>query len=187
MKGIFKAIEFATKAHFGQFRKGTNIPYIVHPIGVMKILIECNMPEEVVIAGILHDVLEDTEVSPREIQVNFGETVLEIVKGVSEPDKSEPWEKRKKRTIEAIRKGTFEVLMVELADKLDNIRSIYEDSKREGESFWRRFRKPKEKQAWYYRNLLNAFLLRRDESPCPEFIDELKEKVHAVFGNEGEN
>ena len=56
---IFQAVEFATKAHSGQFRKGTNVPYLVHPLGVCKILIEAGCSEDVVVAGLLHDTVED--------------------------------------------------------------------------------------------------------------------------------
>lgn len=64
---IFEAIEFATKAHAGQYRKGTGIPYITHPLGVSKILIENGCPEHVIVAGILHDTIEDTPVTFEEI------------------------------------------------------------------------------------------------------------------------
>jgi (p)ppGpp synthase/HD superfamily hydrolase len=59
MPKLFDAIEFATRAHEGQFRKGTRIPFIIHPLSVAKLLIEREFSEEVVIAGLLHDTLED--------------------------------------------------------------------------------------------------------------------------------
>ena len=96
---IFKAIGFAVKAHSGQYRKGTKLPYIVHPLGVAKILIEYGCPEQLIVAGILHDAVEDTHVSLHEIKHLFGWDVADLVEAASEPDKSDTWENRKKHTI----------------------------------------------------------------------------------------
>jgi (p)ppGpp synthase/HD superfamily hydrolase len=82
---IFKVIEFATLAHSGQYRKGTKIPYIVHPLAVGQILIEHGCSVQVVIAGILHDTLEDTRVTIGEINDLFGKEVADLVQAVSEP------------------------------------------------------------------------------------------------------
>ena len=77
-----KAIEVATKAHEGQLRK-TGEPYIIHPIAVMKILQEWNMDEDTVIAGILHDTVEDTTLTLKEIEEEFGKDVAFLVNGVT--------------------------------------------------------------------------------------------------------
>ena len=84
---IQKAIVFATLAHEGQCRKGTNIPYIVHPMEVMQILTANGCNETVILAGILHDTLEDTQTTPEDILHIFGQEVLDLVLGESE-DKS---------------------------------------------------------------------------------------------------
>lgn len=181
MNRVFDAIEFASKAHRGQFRKGTRVPYIVHPIGVMKILIECGADEDTVIAGILHDVVEDTPVTLEEIKKAFGYKVARIVKGASEPEKSEAWEKRKLHTIENLKSAEPNVLIVEIADKLDNIRSIQEDYRRLGESFWNRFNRPKSSQKWYYESLLEVFLSRKDETPCTQLVYEFEKIVKEIF------
>ena len=93
---IFKAINYAAKAHSGQHRKGTKIPYIIHPLGVAKILIEYGCADHVVIAGILHDTIEDTTVTFEQIKDIFGSAVADLVEAESEPDKSDTWENRKK-------------------------------------------------------------------------------------------
>ncbi|NQT45887.1 MAG: HD domain-containing protein [Candidatus Omnitrophica bacterium] len=163
MEKIIEAVEFATKAHMKQVRKGTDLPYILHPIGVGKILIQNKCPEECIIAGILHDVLEDTSVTFEELSGKFGERVADIVKGASEPDKSDSWENRKKHTIEFLKTASDEIRMVSCADKLDNIRSILNDYNKEGEKLWGRFRRGKEEQLWYYSSLVESFRAKRYE------------------------
>ncbi len=94
---VFHAIEFAAKAHQGQFRKGTKIPYIIHPIGAAQILIEYGCSEEVIIAAILHDTVEDTKVTIQEIEKEFGKEVSKLVEHASElPQETHSWKERKK-------------------------------------------------------------------------------------------
>ncbi|MDF2947482.1 MAG: pyrophosphokinae [Bacillales bacterium] len=87
MSLIDKAIEFAALKHNGHYRKGTDIPYISHPFGVGMILLKAKCNEEQIIAGILHDTLEDTETAPSEIEEKFGLKVLQLVQSCSEPNK----------------------------------------------------------------------------------------------------
>jgi (p)ppGpp synthase/HD superfamily hydrolase len=145
---IFKAIEFSTKAHTGLYRKGTKIPYITHPLNVAQILIEYECPESVVTAGILHDTLEDTQATVDDIRDAFGYEVADLVNAVSEPNKSDTWENRKAHTIKHLKTASPEVLMISLADKMDNIKKIREDYEKIGNKVWERFNRPKEKQKW---------------------------------------
>lgn len=92
MNLIHDAIIFAARKHAGQMRKGTDIPYITHPMEVMQILTENCASENEIAAGILHDVLEDTGTSPLEILEAFGEGILKTVAAESE-DKSKPWKR----------------------------------------------------------------------------------------------
>ena len=96
---VEKAIEMAVQAHANQKRKGTDQPYIVHPLSVGMLLMKHGYPEHLVIAGLLHDTLEDTDLTEEEIRRVFGDPVAELVRGCSEPDKSLPWEERKKHTL----------------------------------------------------------------------------------------
>lgn len=91
MERIFDAIEFAIEAHHGQVRKGSEIPYMRHPIGVGKILHQIGCTEDVVVSGILHDCIEDTKTSQDEIMERFGDMVSKIVIGCSEPNKADTW------------------------------------------------------------------------------------------------
>lgn len=179
---IFEAIEFAVKAHAGQFRKGTKVPYIVHPLGVAKVLIECGCSKKVVAAGILHDTIEDTSLTVEDVTERFGEGIAALVKAVSEPDKSDTWENRKRHTIKYLQTAPMEVLLVSCADKLDNIRAIREDYSRVGESVWSRFNRSRESQRWYYRSLADVFVNRMRAEPCAYLSRQFQSAVKEVFG-----
>src|SRR5947209_15832446 len=104
------AIETAARAHAGQVRKGTDVPYIAHPYAVGMMLARVGASEEVVAAGILHDTVEDTYLTLDWIRDNFGEKVAMIVEGCSEPDHgSQPWEARKEHTLEYLKTAPWEV------------------------------------------------------------------------------
>ena len=182
MTTIFDAIEFAARAHRGHCRKGTKIPYIVHPLAVAKILIDAGCPEDDVVAGILHDTVEDTPVSLDEIRHTFGETVARIVEGASEPDKSKPWEKRKAHTIENLKTASEAVLLVSCADKIENLEAIREDRERVGEEVWARFRRGRDQQAWYYRSVLDVLKNRLMAGPGLPLVQRLRKAVAEVFG-----
>ena len=152
---IQKAIVFATLAHEGQCRKGTNIPYIVHPMEVMQILTANGCNETVILAGILHDTLEDTPTTPEDILHNFGQDVLDLVLCESE-DKSKSWQERKQTTINHLTDASKEIQLICCADKLSNIKSIYVDQQLLGDDVFKRFKAPKEKVRWYYESIANA-------------------------------
>jgi hypothetical protein len=180
---IFKAIEFSTKAHAGQHRKGTKIPYIIHPLGVAKILIEYGCPDHVVIAGILHDTVEDTTITLEQIKDTFGSAVADLVKAASEPDKSDTWENRKKHTIGMLKTLSKDAANLVLADKLDNIRAIGEDLERNGEGIWGRFNRPRDQQKWYYENLAAVFTDSLSAEQSRNLLDLFKAEVARVFGD----
>ena len=123
-KRITDAIDFAVIAHQGQFRKGTNTPYIVHPIAVAQELLRFECSPEVLVTGILHDTLEDTTVKLSDILRQFGSKVADILIAVSEQDKRKTWENRKLDTINKLKDAPLDVLWVECADKLDNIYAL---------------------------------------------------------------
>jgi len=179
---IFKAIEFAAKAHAGQFRKGTNLPYIIHPLGVAKILIDHHCSDDIIAAGILHDTIEDTGTTVEHIRQLFGDRVASFVDGASEPNHAtESWENRKLHTIQFLKTAPMDVLLVSCADKLDNIRAIGEDYDKIGDTLWTRFNRPKDKQRWYFQSLADAFMGRVDGEPSATLFNQIKESVDRVF------
>lgn len=175
---IEKAIEFAAYAHRNQTRKGTEIPYISHPYAVGMILLKAGCKEEVVAAGILHDTLEDTETTDEQLLELFGSVVFEIVMGCSEPDKGATWEERKQHTLEALKTSNLAIRQVTCADKLHNIRSIRRDLEQYGEETWKRFKRGRESQEWYYTGLIES-LGYASRFPL---LDELQDEIEQVFG-----
>lgn len=156
---IVEAFGFAFKAHFGMLRKDSDVPYIVHPIDVASILMKNGASEEVVAAGLLHDVIEDTGVTKDQISKQFGEDVAELVYWATEPeqprddpDKKKTWKPRKAVTIEKIKKADREMKILSCADKLFNIRDTIEDHNRCGDACWEKFNASREDIAWYYRS-----------------------------------
>lgn len=158
---INEAIEFATKAHEGQFRKGTKRPYIVHPIEVADIVTSMTQDEDVICAAVLHDTIEDCAgVTLDVLRERFGDRVAELVWCESE-DKSKSWEERKSATIQRVRNVSREVRMIALADKLSNMRDIDRDYPKFGEALWLRFRmQSKAAMGWYYKSIRDV--LRED-------------------------
>ncbi len=184
---LFEAIEFATKAHRHQHRKGTGVPYITHPLGVAHILIDHGCDEELVIAGVLHDTVEDTPVTLDDIRERFGKRVAALVEGASEPDKKDSWENRKQYTIEYLRTAPEDVALVACADKLDNIRSVRCDHLRMGDTIWERFKRDRQQQCWYYRNLAEVFRARADGEPGRTLFREFISEVDAFFSADPES
>lgn len=178
---VFEAIEFAARAHAGQVRKGTRLPYIIHPLSVARILIEQDQPDTTVVVGILHDTIEDTQVTREDIEADFGSEVADLVAAVSEPDKDLPWEDRKRGTLETIRSGPEAAVWVELADKLDNVRSLAADHARLGDRVWDRFRRPKKEQRWYYDALRDALAKRMEAGSGARLAAAFGELVEKVF------
>ncbi len=151
---VNKAVEFATKAHEGQFRKGTKRPYIVHPIEVGDIVSGMTKDEEIISAAILHDTIEDCEGITEEILAEtFSKRVADMVAQESE-DKSKTWIERKRATIDRLKCAPREVQMIGLADKLSNMRDIDRDYPVCGEELWNRFRmKDKQVIGRYYKGI----------------------------------
>jgi (p)ppGpp synthase/HD superfamily hydrolase len=188
---LFKAIKFAAKAHDGQYRKGTNIPYMSHLMNVMKTLCETGCDTEIVAAGILHDVIEDTPVTIEQVEKKFGKRVAVIVTGASEPDhlrkgkdEKASWLVCKRHTIDYItNEATLEQLLVACADKLDNTTAIKQDYQTIGEKLWERFNAPKSDQQWYYTALAAALEKRSKEfgEPLSGLSQKLSSIVNEIF------
>ena len=119
---------------------GSSVPYIMHPVAVGMLLLEHQESDNVIIAGILHDILEDTDVTKEVLQQTFGTEVLRLVTAASEPDKSLSWRARKEHTIDYLAAcDDMDVKCIAAADKLHNVQSIQLDLEKLGESVWGRF------------------------------------------------
>ena len=154
---LHKAIAFASVAHAGQYRKGTNIPYIVHPFEVAQILSEAGAEEDIICAGLLHDIIEDTSYTATDLEKEFGKRVSELVLACTQECEG-CWEQRKQHYLDYLtREATLDTMMISCADKLANIRSSKENYEKEGERFWGRFNRGKEGHSWYFSKLIDAF------------------------------
>lgn len=178
---IEKAIMFATLAHAGQVRKGEkDKPAIIHPLAVAQTLIEYGADNNVIVAGILHDVWEDTKYSLEDIKDKFGEDVAHLVELASEPDKSKTWEERKEHTIETTKKLTLREKLVLLADKINNIESLDRLFKQKGCRDFSAFKRGKDKQEWYYRSIYESLIYNENkENPL---FERLENGINSVFG-----
>lgn len=178
---IFFAIQFAAAAHSGQYRKGTNVPYLIHPMRAAATLLDAGCPEKLAVAAMLHDTVEDCFVTYEQIEALFGAEVAELVRGASEPDKAASWEHRKQHTIDLLTTANEELLLVAIADKIDNIRSIREDIEMRGDHAWTRFRRGREQQRWYYQSLAGVFTARLTGQPGARLASVFSSEVSAVF------
>ena len=175
------AIRYAVSQHEGQLRKGSTKPYIVHPLEVMTILMNMGADPDLMIAGLLHDTIEDTGATRQEIEEKFGADVAELVDGHSE-DKSKSWQERKSAAIEHLRHADRRMQLLVLADKVSNMRSGILDHRAVGEKLWDRFNAPKERQEWYYRGILDALSDRREDENAAPFYAELERMFAELFG-----
>jgi (p)ppGpp synthase/HD superfamily hydrolase len=178
---VDRAIEFAVKAHQRQKRKGTGIAYITHPFAVAVILAKAGCSEEVVAAGILHDTIEDARIKLSRIREECGEKVALIVEKCTEPDKRRPWMKRKRHTLDSVKAAGLDVKFVACADKLHNIRTLCRDYSEVGERVWKRFRRGRDDQEWFYTSLVTSLRSRKSKASYGKLYMEFKKKVEEVF------
>jgi len=156
-----KALGYASKLHGRQIRKRTERPYVGHLLSVTAIVIEYGGDEEMAIAALLHDAVEDQGGAPRlrEIRRKFGRRVAHIVDGCTDTDQQPkpPWLERKRAYIARVAKESGDVRLVSAADKLSNVRETLHDFRAQGEEVFERFAGKKAGTLWYYRALVEAF------------------------------
>lgn len=182
MDTLDKAIIYAVKAHSGSLRKGTDIPYIVHPLEAVAIVASMTNDQNTLAAAALHDVVEDTDATIEDIEREFGETVAHLVATESENKREDlpsetTWKIRKQETLAHLEKATKEEKMITLGDKLSNIRAIYRDYFTIGDKLWERFnQKDKTQYAWYYKTIAELLSDLSDTFAYKEYL-ELTKKV----------
>lgn len=164
---LAQALALALRAHEGQVRKGTRIPYIAHPLGVVSIALDLGATEDQAIAALLHDVLEDggLQYEPL-IQAQFGDEVLALVRACTDgiPDgvgEKAEWGERKRAYLAHLAQAPADVLLVSGSDKLHNARAIVSDLIATGSEVFKRFKAGREGTLWYYRAMADLFTQRR--------------------------
>jgi (p)ppGpp synthase/HD superfamily hydrolase len=166
------ALTYASRLHERQKRKGRNVPYVAHLLGVAALVLEAGGDEDQAIAALLHDAVEDQGGVERleEIRTRFGERVAAIVAGCSDSvtGRNEPkpdWYERKKKYLAHLPTAPADVLLVSAADKLHNARAVLADWREEGDRVFERFRGKKQGTLWYYRALTDTFRAIPDGTP----------------------
>ena len=157
------AIRAATYAHAKQSRKGMDIPYIVHPYSVMLIASQATNDEDILIACLMHDVLEDVSHRYPEEQMmsEYGIGVVEIVKGVTKNDGIKDWHDRAvDYNNNLLNNAPDGSIVVACSDKIHNMMSTLADYQMQGESLWRKFKAGKDEQLWYYQEVYNVIKSR---------------------------
>jgi (p)ppGpp synthase/HD superfamily hydrolase len=181
-----RAMARAAELHRGQFRKASTVPYISHPMSVAATVLERAGTEDQAIAALLHDALEDTDLTEAELREEFGDRVADIVVACSDTTdhrtigrrSKPPWRARKEAYLAHLADAPYDALLVIVADKLHNARSIAADLAEVGPALWSRFNaSDPADQEWYFRSLVEQ-LSRRLDHPL---VGQLAETVDSIW------
>jgi (p)ppGpp synthase/HD superfamily hydrolase len=191
-----EALTFAASIHSDQRRKGTQVPYIAHVLGVVSLALEYGADEDEAIGALLHDAIEDAPAALGTekangvrgwIRLRFGERVLEIVEGCTDTDEDPkpPWRLRKEQYVARVAHEPPSVLLVSMADKLHNVRALQTDYRAVGEALWVRFNPEagRDGTLGYYRGLAIAYRQRIQEvgdSRLAILVDALEREVSTL-------
>ncbi|MFA5602583.1 MAG: HD domain-containing protein [Bacilli bacterium] len=176
---IERAIHFAFIANKGQKRKNENIDFTFHPISVGMILKEYNFKDEIIITGILHDIIEDTNYSYEDIKKEFGEKIANNVLFISEDKNIKNPLERKKDIIKRLENADINILMVECADKLHNLISDYNLFQQIENKIWNRSLLSIDENKWFYKELLNIFKSNKEHNK--ELVQRYENIVNYYF------
>ena len=172
MDRLLQAIYFATLKHLGQNRKDRKTPYISHPLAVGLILSRVTSDKDIIIAGILHDVIEDTETTEKEIQELFGTKVAKMVMDCSEKDKSKSWKDRKQRVLDNVKYLSESSALVKSADSLHNMYELKLKTQELGLSYFDNFNASAIDKMVYERKKIKNFKRYHKDNPLLKEIDE---------------
>ncbi len=175
---IHKALKFASKAHSDQVRKGTDIPYIAHPMEAALILSQAGASETLIAAALLHDTLEDTPTTEQDLEYVFGSSVTELVKGMTK-DTNLDWQGNRQHSIDRLAVMSMDEMLLLLSDKLANLRSIAVDYAEIGDALWNRFNRGYADQKWYYSSLADGMSALGE---APAYL-EYKRLVQQLFAD----
>ena len=185
MDKVTIAIDFAAKAHDGMERKKDKTPYILHPLEAAVIVGSMTDDRDVISAAVLHDVVEDTPITIKEIEEKFGSRVRALVESETEDKRADlppedTWRIRKEESMKELENcGDRDVLMLWIGDKLSNMSSFYRIWKTEGDSMWQSFnQKDPAQQKWYYSRIAELTSELKEFAAWQEYNELLK----IVFG-----
>lgn len=170
-KSLDKALHFAARAHATQVRKGTDIPYVTHPVAVAWSLNNAGESEEVVIAALLHDTVEDTDTTLLDVEEHFGQDVATLVDAVTErktdsTGQERSWLERKTEQLAHLADTTDDrIVALKAADATHNIWSMVQDHETHGAAIWKRFHAGPDAQLWRYEQLVATVQERLGPQP----------------------
>ena len=165
-----EAKQFAISAHAGQFRKSIpGLPMVTHPIAVAELLAQYGYDEEVVAAGFLHDVVEDTKYTITDIENIFGKNIASLVQTATEPDKRLSWLERKQHTIDSIKVAPLRNKVIVAADKIDNTAGLVKLAQTRGLSAFNVFKAAPDAQLWYVSGVYKSLIFNQDPN-TPIFV-----------------
>lgn len=173
-----KAVKFAVEAHQGTERRGKGYPYIIHPMEAAAIVATISNDQELLAAAVLHDTVEDTDVTIEQIREQFGDRVAELVQHETAPlDENMTWREKKTVQINQLTNAPYDSKVVALGDKLSNMYGIAIDYRRVGDEVWKLFHAPNGKAdvEWYYRSLGEALSELSDALAYQKFVALLEE------------
>jgi len=189
-----RAFRYAAEKHSGQTRKQTAVPYLSHLMAVASLVLEAGGDEDMAIAALLHDVVEDCGgmARLREIRQQFGPRVAKIVEGCTDSfvEPKPEWLKRKKEYLREVKHADAETRLVSASDKLHNVRTILADYRRDGDAIWKRFTGKREGTLWYYRALSDEYRRRKPNRITRELeiaVTELESAVGRESGSAKKN
>lgn len=182
---VDKAIKFAVDAHANTERRGKGFPYVIHTLEAMEVVATLTNDPELLAAAVLHDTIEDTDVTIEQIRAEFGDRVASIVdvesdkfpEGISEEDS---WRYRKQAAIDRLAKASRDSKIVAMGDKLSNMRAISRDYRQQGDKLWSIFHAPggKADHEWHYRGLIASL----SELAGTDAYQEMSAHFNLVFG-----
>jgi (p)ppGpp synthase/HD superfamily hydrolase len=159
-----RAFRYAAEKHAGQARKQSAVPYLSHLMAVASLVLEAGGDEDMAIAALLHDVVEDCGgmLRLREVRKQFGARIAKIVEGCTDSfgEPKREWAERKKDYLREVKHADAETRLISASDKLHNVRTILADYRQHGEAIWTRFSGNKEGTLWYYRALSDEYQRR---------------------------
>lgn len=180
---IRQALRIAAKAHRNQTRKGSDIPYLVHPVAVALILMEHTSDEATLAAALLHDVLEDARdvYSEEQMREDFGSVVTDTVKAVTKDDSITDWRARNEDYLATLRASNNDrAMMVCAADKINNLTDTLEDYEARRPNTWAKFHTGKEDQLWWYTAVYELVAEKMPGYGLTEELNELVERLGVV-------
>lgn len=180
-----RALRWAAVCHQGQVRKGSGVPYVQHVVGVAMILDRLGYPEDVVVAALLHDAVEDTDATLDDVRDRFGPAVAALVEHGSEvkldaQGAKRPWIDRKRDHLAALASAPPDARALVLADKLHNLTSIACDL-RDGRPVWSLFNADRAQVLWYYHASIDTLSTGQEHDPSlARLVDECRQALAEV-------